>query len=231
MVRKKAAGTDGFVRRLNQACDDVPHIIPPHGEGRQIELAKRLGMSQEGVRKWFAGEAMPRREAMQKLARLLEVEEPWLALGIMPELSREEKRINARNIDGAVLLAMGMISLGGGACALPSDDDPRRAYVDFYAILRGTQMAIHICYARTLGPGSWEVIVPREYKDVRTLVIIPTSAVRYDLIDLDHINTPQYLQKKGGAFSLTFSKVEGQSGVYSRGDMKWKRLTNVGELA
>lgn len=231
MGGKKAAGTEGFVRRLNQACDDVPHIIPAHGEGRQIELAKRLGMSQEGIRKWFAGESMPRREAMQKLARLLEVEEPWLALGIMPEIGREEKRLNARNTDGAVLLTMGLITIGGGVCAIPGDNDPRKAYVDFYAILRGTQMAIHVCFARNSGPGSWDVTVPREYKEVRTLVVIPLGDSRFDLLDLDHINTPQYLQRKGGAFALSFSKAEGQPGVYARGDMRWKRLKHVGELA
>lgn len=230
MAGKKAAGTEGFVRRLNQACDDVPHIIPPHGEGRQIELAKRLGMSQEGVRKWFAGEAMPRREAMHKLARLLEVEEPWLALGIMPELSRDEKRLNARNVDGAVLLAMGLITIGGGACALPNDADPRRNYVDFYAILRGTQMAIHVCFARDTGPGSWEAIVPREFNEVRTIMVVPLGDMRFDIVDLDHINTPQYLQRKAGAFSLSFSKAEGQPGVYTRGDTKWRRIKHAGEL-
>lgn len=230
MAGKKAAGTEGFVRRLNQACDDAPHIIPPHGEGRQIELAKRLDMSQEGVRKWFAGESMPRREAMRKLARLLEVEEPWLALGVMPELSREEKVVNARNVDGAVLLSMGLITLAGGACAIPGDNDSRRTYVDFYAILRGTQMAIHICLARVTSPGSWTAIVPREYRDVRTLVVIPLGDTRFDFIDLDHINTPEYLQRKGGAFSLSFDKGE-TAGVYKRGDMTWRRIKHFGELA
>lgn len=228
-MRKKAVGTEGFVRRLNQACDDVPHIIPPHGEGRQIELAKKMGMSQEGVRKWFAGEAMPRREMMRKLASVLEVEEPWLALGIMPELSRDEKKINARNVDGAVLVAMGMITMAGGVCALPQDDDQRKGYVDFYAILRGTQMAIHVSLARNVAPSVWEIIVPREYKEVRTLAVLPLNNNRYDFIDLDAVHAPKYFYRKSGAFGLSLTK--GTEGAYTVGDIVMKRIKHFGELA
>lgn len=230
MVGQKAEATAGFVRRLNQACDDVPHLIPPHGEGRQIELSKRLGMSQEGVRKWFAGEAMPRRAMMAKLAELLKVEEPWLALGVMPELSREERRINARNTDGAVLLVMGHITMAGGTCALPDDNDPRRGYVDFYAILRGTQMAIHVSLARETAPGVFQVVLPREYKEVRTIAVIPTFEHRFDYVQLDAIETPKHLLRKSGAYVLNISKGD-KSGVYFRGNSVWKRIRHFGELA
>lgn len=230
MVGKKAEDTAGFVRRLNQACDDVPHLIPPHGEGRQIELAKRMGMSQEGVRKWFAGEAMPRRAMMGKLATVLKVEEPWLALGIMPELSREERRINARNTDGAVLLVMGHITIAGGTCALPSDDDPRRAYVDFYAIQRGTQMAVHVSLGREISPGVFELIIPREYKEVRTIAVIPTHEHRFDYVQLDAIETPKHLQRKSGAYVLNMSRGD-KAGTYVRGHTIWKRIRHFEELA
>jgi transcriptional regulator with XRE-family HTH domain len=229
MVGKKAEGTEGFVKRLNQACDDVPHIIPPHGEGRQIELAKRMGMSQEGVRKWFAGEAMPRRAMMHKLAMLLEVEEPWLALGIMPELSREEKKVNARNVDGAVLLVMGLLTMAGGACALPADHDVRKGYVDFYAILRGTQMAIHVSLARNTAPGVFEIILPREYKDVRTIAVLPLNNNRFDFLDLDAIHVPKFLYRKSGAYGLSLTK--GPEGTYTVGDLTLRRLKHFGELA
>ena len=229
MVGKKAQGTEGFVKRLNQACDDVPHLIPPHGEGRQIELAKRMGMSQEGVRKWFAGEAMPRRARMHKLAALLEVEEPWLALGVMPELSREEKKINARNVDGAVLVVMGLITMAGGMCALPSDSDPRRGYVDFYAILRGTQMAIHVSLAHGKAPSVWEIILPREFKDVRTIAVLPLNNNRFDFIDVDAIHAPKYVYRKSGAYGLSLTK--GPDGTYTVGDLALRRLKHFGELA
>lgn len=225
---KKASGTEGFVKRLNQACDDLPHIIPPFGEGRQIELAKRMGMSQQGVRKWFSGEAMPRREAMQRLARLLEVEEPWLALGIMPEVTRAEKKINARNLDGAVMLVMGMLTLAGGTCALPGEKDSRRDYVDFYVILRGTQMAIHIAVAQLVSPGVYQLRLPREYAEVRTIVVIPVSDMRYDFIDLDNINAPTHMQRKAGGYSMQMSRIEGK---YVTGDTTWKTMKHFKELA
>lgn len=193
-----------------------------------MELAKRMGMSQQGVRKWFSGEAMPRRAAMQRLAKLLEVEEPWLALGIMPEISREEKRINARNVDGAVLLTMGALTLAGGVCAIPGEDDIRREYVDFYAILRGTQMAIHVSYGREISPGLFELILPREYEQVRTIAVIPLGVTRFDFINLDAIHTPKYMRRKAGAYSLSITRVEGK---YLTGAATWKRINNFEELA
>lgn len=91
-------------------------------------------------------------------------------------------------------------------------------------------MAIHICLARVTSLGSWTAIVPREYRDVRTLVVIPLGDTRFDFIDLDRINTPEYLQRKGGAFSLSFDKCE-TAGVYKRGDMTRRRIKHFGELA
>jgi transcriptional regulator with XRE-family HTH domain len=229
MVGRKAQGTDAFVKRLNQACDDVPDIIPPHGEGRQIELAKRMGMSQEGVRKWFAGEAMPRRGVMEKLATVLRVEESWLALGMTPEITRDEKRVRARNVEGAALLAMGAITLAGGACAIPDEEDPRRSFVDFYSIHNGVQSAIHVGYAKLVAPGSYEVTIPREYKQVRIIVVVPLGNTRFDFIVLDSAVTPTFYQRKGGAYVLSFGK--SGDGTYVRGDMTWKRVRNFGELA
>jgi len=228
MPVKQAEGTQGFVRRLNQACDDVPHIIPPLGEGRQIAIAKKLGLSQQGVRKWFTGEAMPRRETMQRLARLLEVDEPWLALGIMPEVSREENRITARNIDGAVMLVMGLVTLAGGACATPVETDERRGYVDFYAILRGTQMAVHVSFAKNVSPGVYTIAIPREYREVRTIAVISLGETRFDFIDLDAINTPKYMQRKSGGYALTVSHLDGR---YRTGEATWNRITHFEQLA
>lgn len=229
MVGRKAKGTEGFVKRLNQACDDIPDRIPPHGAGRQIELAKRMGMSQEGVRKWFAGEAMPRRGVMAKLANVLKVEEPWLALGIAPEITRDEKRIRARNVQGASLLAMGAITVAGGACAIPDEEDPRKGYVDFYAIMHGMQMAVHVAYAKLVSPGAYEVTIPREHKDVRIIVAIPLGNNRWDYVMLDTVNSPKHFTRKGGgAFMLSFSK--GLDGTYQRGDLILKRVKKFGEL-
>lgn len=228
MVRKKAAGTEGFVLRLNQACDDVPHIIPAHGEGRQIELAKKMGMSQEGVRKWFAGEAMPRRDAMRRLAQLLEVEEPWLALGITPEVTEAEKKVNTRNVEGAVLLVMGLMTLAGGQCAQPGDKDPNRHFVDFYAILRGLQFSMHVSLARRLSEGHYAVQVPREFDRVRVVGVIPIGKGRFEFIDMVSGPVNEHKVRKGGGYAISVNRIDGR---YVTGAHTWNRIKNFEDLA
>lgn len=226
--RKKAAGTEGFVRRLNQACDDVPHIIPAYGEGRQIELAKRMGMSQEGVRKWFAGEAMPRRDAMRRLAQLLEVEEPWLALGIQPELTETEKKVNTRNVEGAVLLVMGLMILAGAQCAQPGDADPHHDFVDFYAIMRGIQFAMHVNLGRAISTGHYQVPVPREFNTVSMVGVIPVGKGRFEFIDMPAGMVNEHKVRKSGGYAVTVNRIDGR---YVTGSQVWNRIKNFGDLA
>ena len=90
-----------FKDRLRQACDDSA-IIPEYGKGRQVAVAKRLGVTQEAVRKWFSGEAVPKSDKMRELADYLEVDEGWLALGLRPEMGRDDRRKANRQSSGAV---------------------------------------------------------------------------------------------------------------------------------
>ena len=69
-----------FNQRLIEACE-ASDVIPAFGRGRQTYIAKALGVSQEAVRKWFAGESVPRRKSAEKLAKLLDVRYSWLMLG------------------------------------------------------------------------------------------------------------------------------------------------------
>lgn len=227
-ARRKASGTEGFVIRLNQACDDAASLIPPHGEGRQIALAKLMGMSQEGVRKWFAGEAMPRREAMKRLAQILGVEEPWLALGISPEITSAEKRVQARKAEGATLLAMGMMMIAGGQCAQPGPDDPRSEYVDFYAILHGVQFAMHVSYAREASRGRYDIIVPREFAEVRNLAFVNLGKGRFEFIDMPTRAIDEHKTRKSGDYLISINRIENR---YVTGSYVWKRIKDFGELA
>ena len=69
-----------FHTRLLQGCRENPDI-PEYGKGQQTFIAQRLGVSQEAVRKWFAGESKPKAAVGRKLAELLGVDYVWLALG------------------------------------------------------------------------------------------------------------------------------------------------------
>lgn len=58
-----------FVERLNEACDLVG--LEPLHKGRQVTLSKKLGVSQQAVRKWFSGESRPSFERISELADVL----------------------------------------------------------------------------------------------------------------------------------------------------------------
>ncbi len=71
---------NNFPKRLAQACRSNSEI-PEYGRGQQVFIATKLGVSQEAVRKWFAGESTPRRRMGERLATLLGVKYAWLMLG------------------------------------------------------------------------------------------------------------------------------------------------------
>jgi len=73
-----------FAKRLEQALNDHPRC--PEGYGRNTWLMRELThenvtVSLETVRKWLSGETMPRRAKMTALAKILHVDETWLAMG------------------------------------------------------------------------------------------------------------------------------------------------------
>ena len=75
--------------------------IPPHGSGQQTHIARNMSVSQEAVRKWFAGDSQPKAQTMRKLAKLLNVEYVWLSLG-EAEISNDAYRAEAKQQDSGV---------------------------------------------------------------------------------------------------------------------------------
>lgn len=70
---------DNFSRRLQYACDLAG--IAALGKGRQTDIAEKLGVSVEAVRKWLSDESRPNPGRLDDLARLLKVSPGWLATG------------------------------------------------------------------------------------------------------------------------------------------------------
>lgn len=215
-----------FSQRLSQACDDSP-VIPEYGKGRQVAIAKRLSVTQEAVRKWFAGESVPRPDKMRDLAEYLEVDESWLALGLKPEIPRNERRRHRSALDGAVHLVAGLIMLEGGHCAFPSDKDPHAGRVDVYAIMRGTQMSIHVCLAREVSEGHYELIIPREHSDLRCIGVINVELGKYHFIELSESLIEKHKQRKAGDFAVSISRNGNQ---YVTGSHRWPRFKTFAEL-
>jgi len=203
------------------------HVIPPYGHGRQVYIAKHLKVTQEAVRKWFTGEARPRVAKMRELALLLEVDEAWLALGVEPEMDRKEKRLHNSKTEGSIYLLFGMFTLAGGHCAFPGDMDSRKDYVDFYTIIHGKQLAIHVSTGRETTRGRYEFIVPREYDDVRCVGIVHHGGIRFHVIDLKNETIATHKQRKGGGYVVTMGL---SNNVYQSGPDTWPRIKHLGDL-
>lgn len=220
----------GFVARLNQACDDAGDRLPPKGLGRQAAIARHLDVSEEAVRKWFAGEARPRRDLMRRLSDLLGVEESWLALGETPQVSRTEVRSHARRTGGAALLVRGMVELAGGACAEPSERDPRAGYVDFYCIKGGRQYAVHVALAREVEEesGRYQIVIPREYPELLVVGVVPAGRSRCDFILLPTEGIDRLKARKAGAYVIDFDRQDGPR--YTTDGHSWPRVRNFDDL-
>lgn len=92
-----AANRD-FIRRIHAAID--MNSDAPSGNGRQKWLRDRImaragkDLSPQAVRKWFAGQARPRRATMAILASALNTDLAWLTLGDRTEVERSCRRVS-----------------------------------------------------------------------------------------------------------------------------------------
>jgi hypothetical protein len=147
-----------FARRVQIACDGNPHVpLPNHGRlgwfSSEIERRFNAKVTIETVRKWFAGETIPRTKMMGYLAAVLEVDHAWLAVGTGSDLSEKERKVRNATADGAVNLVAGLIQICGGFPAFPEDRDKRAASgkVDLYAVIKGAQYAFHVAMGEVTG--------------------------------------------------------------------------------
>ena len=109
-----------FHQRLTRSAGNSPQI-PEYGMGRQTFIAKELGVSQEAVRKWFAGESKPRSAAMAKLATLLDVELVWLSLGV-DHSETNSNRVMARRQDAGMYALTSYLIYSGYNVAFTFDE-------------------------------------------------------------------------------------------------------------
>lgn len=111
-----------FKNRLQRAASSSP-LVPEYGHGQQVYLAKAVGVSQEAVRKWFAGESQPRKPAMEALAKLLNVEHVWLSLGVEHSETNKFRDVARRQDAGLYALTAYLITCGGAVAFAKDDKD------------------------------------------------------------------------------------------------------------
>jgi transcriptional regulator with XRE-family HTH domain len=126
-----------FHSRLNESCA-VNSDVPRFGKGQQTYIARKLGCSQEAVRKWFSGESVPRANMGAKLAKLLDVSYTWLMLGAAHgEVTEEIKK--AKNHDAAIYATIAHSIVKNVGVTLCGEEHP----ADMLIIDNG--VAMHVC--------------------------------------------------------------------------------------
>jgi hypothetical protein len=191
----------GFKVRLMRACDESPHV-PELGRGRQVYLAKSLGVTQEAVRKWLVGESLPRPEKVRVLAKFLNVDHTWLSLGTSP-LETSQKRQVAQRADAAVYGVMSYLMLAGYNVAIP----PADSNIDIYAIKHGTQLAVAVSMGESLAPDTWRVTFPTTV-DARFYAVIASDeeTLHLDIFDISPVLALAVGQRTGSGVDLTIEK-------------------------
>lgn len=208
-----------FAERLRRVCDTHSDEAL-RSYGRQALVARTMDVSEETVRKWFAGIMLPRPDKIRKLAKFLGVEETWLLFGKDPDVDAKAQKTLSRNVDGAVLYVRGLIQMAGGVTADPGPKDSRGSYVDFYAIIDGRQVAIHVSFGREVEDG-YLVPVPAEHEELRVLAVVPYRA-NYLVLDMPDELIARHKRRKGGDFSIMVERADG-GGFVTDGD-EWPRL-------
>lgn len=210
--------TKQFADRLRRTCDT--HDRSELREyGRQAFIARSLDVSEETVRKWFAGHMAPRPEKAKKLAKLLGVDEVWLVLGRDPDVDAKDQKVLARNASGAVLYVRGLLQLAGGITADPGTRETRK-FVDFYLNVEGRQVAVHVAFARETDD-EYVVSVPAEYREVLVLTVVPYRA-GYLVLEMPTEMLDKHAFRKGGERAVLIERAEGGGFITDREE--WPRL-------
>lgn len=208
ITNKKKVVHPDFALWMAQACEGNPDVPPPnYGRLRWLaeEIEKRAGKSvtNETVRKWFAGEVRPRAKLVTIIAQVLKVDEAWLSVGKAPELSEREMRIRNAAADGAVNLVAGLVRMDGGNPAFPREDDEfaKKHKVDLYAIIKGAQYSFHV-----VNVVDDTIAVPVEAADVLVVAVKrigPTSFQLFEVKNLTETGT-----RKGGVLQVALDQAE-----------------------
>lgn len=222
-VKSKKIVHPEFAKRMQLACDGNPNV-PPLNHGRlgwfSTEIEKRFHakVTIETVRKWFAGETIPRPKMMGYLAAVLEVDHAWLSVGASPQIADKQKKARDATADGAVNLVAGLIQICGGSPAFPDDADDRAKsrHIDLYAVIKGAQYSMHVVMAEQVDD-SYRFAIPIEaVGEAVILGVVRTGELAFRFFELDGDKISEEGKRKGGAYNLSMPSAPGK---------EWKEIT------
>lgn len=212
-----------FAQRLKLACDRSTDV-PEYGKGQQTWFSERLGISQEAVRRWFEGESRPRPKLMTQLAKILNVDEAWLALGASTDMSDKEKRQYNERADAACYMVFGMFMAAGYSCAFAEGDS---GDVDFYAIRGGKQTAISVTTAWSKSKNVFVAPVRNEHRNKLNLCVVPVDTGVFETLVMDEAGIRDFAEAKTDNLLITVKRE--RQGYHTDGRV-WTQLKDANIL-
>lgn len=206
-----------FAERMETACDGNPNI-PAKNYGRLLwfkeQLETRFGtvVTQETIRKWFAGEVYPRKQKMIQLAQIMQVDDAWLALGRANAVPEKERKAQNASAGGVVNLIAGMIQICGGTPSFPE----KAGKVDLNAIIKGALYSFNIALGINRD-GDVRFAVPVDAGDTVVLGVIHKGDLQFEVYELDWTNIEAVGERKSGHWIVKASAAP------------WRRITSFGE--
>lgn len=213
---------ESFATRLLEACN-ASDEIPDYGKGQQTEIASRLNVSQEAVRKWLAGETVPRAALSKRLAELLGVKHSWLMLGTAHGEIEVDIRLATRH--KACVYAVMAYLVGAGKGATFSGDD---AVDDITLIDRGRLHRVSVEMADRPREGVYEVRFSESQKNTGVTVAVVGEFQTQRSATIDALEIDENIWKKHGKLSgresvLRFEK-SARGNTYSVGGTKIRKF-------
>lgn len=156
------AAYSAFAKRLEQACDSLGHEVPPLNRGRlgwfqdKVEAVTDSRPTAETVRRWLGGMMMPRQNALEALAQVLQVDASWLMFGTEAEKTQAERKVRSDEAEGIVNVLAGVIQIDGGHPAFPEPGE----IPDLFAIIRGARYNFKVVLAEAADNGTYRFLLP-----------------------------------------------------------------------
>ncbi len=186
---------NNFATRLLEACN-ASDEIPDYGKGQQTGIAARLNVSQEAVRKWLAGETVPRSAMSKRLAELLGVKHSWLMLGTAHGEIEVDIRL-ARRHKACVYAVMSYV-VGAGKGATFSDEE---AVDDITLIDGGRLLRVSVEMADRPSEGFYEVKFSEPQKNAGVTVAVVADYQTQRSATMDALEIDEGIWKKHGKLS------------------------------
>lgn len=192
-----------FAHRLAQALDSCP-TAPEAQYGRlswlqrELKKATNTEVSVNTVHKWVNGMSLPRPDNIKAIARVLKVDEIWLALGRKPVAETEGDRTHASQTSGAALLVAGLIESGGGKVIFGSPG----TVPHLKANISGKDISV-IAVAPQVANGKAAFVIPEPVRDSRVVAIRQVAHVENDqCLCLQVVDLTDLPRQSLGGFSV-----------------------------